>query len=179
MNFTHSLRAEQRISAARTEFVTTLTNTVKQKVLTDEDADRLVKETEAQFALKRARIDLIRTASLLKTAGGNETGLSGREELQRRNQQLQDSQRVINRGEELRRGKLGTQPEPTLMLASTSVPGANGTPATYTRPCSSTVAEVSKVLMALVGCKQHVCFSGLAKPIDFHGYCSFDTGCKQ
>jgi len=113
------VRAEDRVSAAGKEFVRTLITALEEGLIQQEEADRMVKEVEAGFALKRARIDLMRAASLLTDVGNNASDLSGTEELQRLRQQLQDLEKgIIDAGmmEKLRalQGK-GSPPQlPTL-----------------------------------------------------------------
>src|SRR5438132_13390383 len=67
-------------------------------------------------------------------------------------------------------GRVNSSSERTLglIVTSTSVPGGNGTPATRTRPCSSTVADVSYVVMALIRGGQERLF-----------HCLSDAGSKQ
>jgi hypothetical protein len=84
--------AEARVSAMITEFGNSLNSALRDKVINEEQANRMLKELEVSLTVKRVRLDLLRTTMLLDKLQKDAEGVPGSEEINRLRQHLMSLQ---------------------------------------------------------------------------------------
>jgi hypothetical protein len=89
-NIEARVNVEARVAALAAEFGRSLDSALKDQVIGEHDADRMVKQLEVSLAVKRAKLDLLRVIGSLEKVSREAKDVPGSEEAQELHKQLQD-----------------------------------------------------------------------------------------
>jgi hypothetical protein len=94
-----AIDAQSRLSALSDELGREINSAINEELLTPEQADRLIKEIEVVFAIRLARVELMRLAKKLDKLQETSAGVPGSEELQRLRQKLEELRQLPEPGQ--------------------------------------------------------------------------------